>query len=96
MKPRFFSPLISGRSHWHTPGRDAIDSQLEARCDAAFAAYDGVDASQSAFTFTEIADDDSSDWASGARSLVCLAYEPSLSGPSGGAPVNYSIKGSNK
>jgi hypothetical protein len=77
------------------PGKGAIDSQSYARCDEAFAAYDGIDVSQSAFTDTAIVPD-SSDWASGDRSLECVAYEPSSSGPSGGAPVNYSIKGSKK
>jgi GH25 family lysozyme M1 (1,4-beta-N-acetylmuramidase) len=61
----------------------------------AFAAYDGIDASQSAFTYADIIPD-SSDWASGDRSLECVAFEPSSSGPSGGAPVDYSIKGSKK
>jgi hypothetical protein len=77
------------------PGEDAIDTQSDARCNTAFAAYDGTDNSQSAFTFDYIIPD-SSDWASGGRSLVCVAYEPSSSGPSGGTPVDYSIKDSNK
>ena len=77
------------------PGKDAIGSQSDARCGEAFAAYDGIDASQSAFSYADIIPD-SSDWASGDRSLACVAWEPSSSGPSGGAPVNYSIKGSKK
>lgn len=77
------------------PGKGAIGSQSDARCGEAFAAYDGIDASQSAFSYADIVPD-SSDWASGDRSLECVAFEPSSSGPSGGAPVNYSIKGSNK
>ena len=78
------------------PGKDAVDSQSDARCHAAFAAYDGTDWSQSAFTYDEIVPIDPSDWASGDRSLACVAYEPSPSGPSGGTPVDYSIKGSHK
>jgi hypothetical protein len=77
------------------PGKGAIDSRSDARCGEAFAAYDGIDESQSAFSYDEIIPD-SSGWASGDRSLECVAYEPSSSGPSGGAPVNYSIKGSKK
>jgi hypothetical protein len=77
------------------PGKAAIGSRADARCGEAFTAYDGIDVSQSAFTYDEIVLD-SSDWASGDRSLACVAYEPSPSGPSGGAPVNYSIKGSKK
>jgi Septum formation len=77
------------------PGKGAIDSRSDARCGEAFAAYDGIDASQSAFSYDAIIPD-SSDWASGDRSLACVAWEPSSSGPSGGAPVNYSLKGSKK
>jgi DNA-directed RNA polymerase subunit RPC12/RpoP len=77
------------------PGKAAIDSQADTRCGKAFTVYDGIDVSQSAFTYDEIVLD-SSDWASGERSLACVAYEPSPSGPSGAAPVNYSIKGSKK
>ena len=77
------------------PGKGAVDSQFDARCGEVFTAYDGIDASQSAFTYTGIVPD-SSGWASGDRSLVCVAYEPSPSGPSGGTPVDYSIKGSHK
>jgi hypothetical protein len=76
------------------PGGDAVNGRSDARCVTAFAAYDGVDYTVSAFSFTEIVPG-SSAWASGDRLLVCLAYEPS-SGPSGGTPVDYSIKGSNK
>jgi hypothetical protein len=76
------------------PGKGAIGSQSDKRCDAAFAAYDGIDESQSAFRYDEILPYDPSDWTSGDRSLACVAYEPSPSGPSGGTPVDYSIKGS--
>jgi Septum formation len=76
------------------PKDSTIDSQAEARCDTAFTAYDGADYSQSAFSYTEIVPD-SANWASGDRSMVCVAFEPDSSGPSGATPVNYSIKGSN-
>jgi hypothetical protein len=78
------------------PGKKTIDDQAHARCATAFTGYDGIAYTASAFTFDSIFDDDASDWASGDRSLDCVAYEPSSSGPSGGAPVDYSIKGSNK
>lgn len=78
------------------PGQKVIDNQSYARCEAAFASYDGTDYQTSIFTMLYIVDDDSSDWASGDRSLECIAYKPSSSGPSGGTPVDYSIKGSDK
>lgn len=85
------------------PGDSAVDSQSNAQCNAAFDAYDGVDdsantgssLSPSEFSYTEIVPDSYS-WSEGDRSLVCVAYEWSSSGPSGGTPVNYSIKGRHK
>ena len=77
------------------PGDTAVDDQARARCGTAFAAYDGVDDSVSAFTFDDIVPD-SSAWASGQRSVACVAFAPSSAGPSGGAPVDYSIKGSKR
>jgi hypothetical protein len=78
------------------PGKQAVDGQADARCEAAFAAYDGTDSTVSTFMYDSVFDDDSSDWSSGARSLECVAFAPMASGPSGGAPVDYSIKGSHK
>jgi hypothetical protein len=82
------------------PGKDAIDNQTWTRCNTTFTAYDGIDASfesndppSSAFTFAQIADDDSADWASGERRLVCVAYRPDFNVSSGVTPVDYSIKG---
>jgi len=77
------------------PGDSRVDQQADERCDAAFATYDGVTEVRSAFSLAQIAPD-SGAWASGDRSVQCIAYEPSSSGPSGGTPVDYSIKGSGK
>jgi hypothetical protein len=88
----FFAGNVWSQSQAY-PGEKAMDDQAHARCVAAFAAYDGMDYSLSAFTFDVVFDHD---WASGDRSLECVAYEPSPSGPSGGAPVDYSIKGAGK
>ena len=77
------------------PGDSAVSSQAAERCNAVFTAYDGIESGRSAFWITTIVPD-SSDWGSGDRSLECAAYKPSSSGPSGGTPVDYSIKGSKK
>ena len=87
----FFAGNIWPRSLDY-PGDSAVASQSDARCDIAFADYDGTDQSQSAFTYDDIAPY-SSDWPSGDRLLVCVAYKSTSQYP-GGAPVNYSIKGS--
>jgi hypothetical protein len=71
------------------PGDNAVDSQTDARCSAAFSTYDGIDSSESAFAFESIAPNRRWDWASGDRQLVCLAYQPS-------GWVDYSIKGSDR
>ena len=74
------------------PGDNKINSQAGARCDTAFRAYDGIDNSQSAFTY-DYDSPDSDSWANGDRELLCIAYESTQQYP-GGAPVNYSIKDS--
>ena len=75
------------------PGDNVVGNQAHTRCLTAFSAYDGTDNSGSSFTIDYIAPYGSDDWGSGDRWLVCLAYESTDQYP-GGAPVNYSIKGS--
>ena len=74
------------------PGDNNIVSQADARCDTAFRAYDGIDNSQSAFTYESDSPNDFS-WPNGDRGILCIAYESTQQYP-GGAPVNYSIKDS--
>ena len=86
------------------PGKSAVDNQAWTRCNTTFTRYDGIaaafegnDTPNSAFTFTDIANDDSSDWAAGARRLMCVAYKPNFADTASGAmPVAYSIKGTKK
>jgi hypothetical protein len=77
------------------PGDNAIGDLAYARCLPAFRAYDGIDPSISAFAVYTIAPMPADDWASGDRWLVCVAYESTAQNPEG-APVDYSIKGSQK
>jgi len=85
----FFSRNAWPQSLAAYPGDNAISDQGWARCLTAFRAYDGIDNSISEFTIDYIAPYGTSDWASGDRQVVCMAYRP-------GIPVTYSIKGSNK
>jgi hypothetical protein len=86
------------------PGKSTIDNETWSRCNTTFTKYDGIDASfegndppSSAFTFTDIADDDSAGWTSGEHRLVCVAYKPDFNNVTSGAtPVDYSIKGTKK
>jgi uncharacterized membrane protein YhaH (DUF805 family) len=71
------------------PGDNATNKQAEARCGRAFTAYDGISSDQSAFNYAWDLPDSTS-WLSGDRSVQCVAYDPN------GAPINYSIKGSNQ
>jgi hypothetical protein len=71
------------------PGDNKVNNQADARCTRAFTAYDGISPDQSAYDYVYLPPD-SSGWASGDRSLQCIAYEPS------GAPLYSSIKGSNQ
>lgn len=74
------------------PGDSKVLSQAEAHCDTAFRAYDGTYSSQSAFSY-DYSNPDSTTWSGGDRLVVCIAYESTDQYP-GGAPVDYSIKGS--
>ena len=85
-------PPATGMWAQEYPGDNKVDSQAVARCDTAFRTYDGIDKSQSAFTYDYDAPDSDS-WANGDRELLCIAYESTQQYP-GGAPVNFSIKGS--
>ena len=77
------------------PGENELGSQAYVRCAEAFLAYDGTYFWQTPLQIDSIMPGEP-DWASGGRSLECLAYEPSSSGPSGGTPVDYSIRGSGR
>lgn len=77
------------------PGDNTISEQADARCLTAFSTYDGIDNSGSAFTFDDIVPSGGDDWDSGDRWLVCVAYESTGQYPAG-APVDYSIKGSDR
>jgi hypothetical protein len=76
------------------PGDNKVESQADARCNTAFRTYDGIDNSQSAFTY-DYSSPDNVAWADGDRSLLCIAYEATQQ-YQGGAPVNYSIRGSRR
>lgn len=84
----FFAANIWPQSSAY-PGDKAIGNQADARCGRAFTAYVGIPPDQSAFTYSD-AIPDSTSWSSGDRSVQCIAYNPS------GAPMSYSIKGTNK
>jgi len=74
------------------PGDDGVQSQADAGCSSAFRAYDGVDLSQSEWSY-DYSFPDSGTWPQGDRSLICIAYE---SGTEAVTTVDYSIKGSKK
>jgi DivIVA domain-containing protein len=57
------------------PGKNAIDSRADDRCNTAFTTYDGTTSDNSAFTYDIVVPDVSDDWASGDRSIACVAYE---------------------
>jgi hypothetical protein len=72
------------------PGGRAIFDQADSRCILAFTAYDGKPPGISTFTYDDVAPSGGSDWASGDRRLVCVAYYLL------DLPVDYSIKGSHR
>ena len=74
------------------PGQGTVNKESYARCDAAFAAYDGVSTQQSLFTFDDIVPF-SDAWAAGSRSVACVAYEWISPGK---VSVDFSLKGSDR
>lgn len=68
------------------PGDNAIFNMEYQRCSTAFRAYDGVDDSASIFAYHSVGPTPASDWATGDREVVCMAYVP------GYLPL-HSIKG---
>ena len=89
----FFSGNAWPQSLAAYPGDKAISDQGWARCLTAFRTYDGIDNSTSAFTIDYIAPYGGDDWSSGDRWLVCMVFMPTSQHP-GGAPMDYSVKGS--
>jgi hypothetical protein len=92
----FFSGNAWPESLMAYPGVDAITNQSEEFCATAFIAYDKNDSSDLPFMFTTVSPLSGSDWGSGNRQLVCMAYVPDPSTPAGGLPVKFSIKGSDR
>jgi hypothetical protein len=72
------------------PGDSKVRNQAQARCDAAFLKYTGLDYASSVLGYDYVIPD-STTWPSGDRFMVCVAYKPASTG-SGAVPLNYSIK----
>ena len=68
------------------PGDSAVFKIADDRCSAAFTAYDGVAEFASRLGSDIEVPTTVSDWATGDREVVCVAYNP-------GPPLNHSIKG---
>jgi hypothetical protein len=64
------------------------------KCRAVFRSYIGIPYPQSIFAWRSISPD-RSEWVSGDRHLICVAYKPTKKYPAG-APLHASIRGSNK
>ena len=92
----FFSGNAWPESPAAYPGDHAISNQADDRCSLEFSVYDGNESWNSPLTFDTVVPGGASDWGSGNRLLVCVAYIPDPSTPAGGLPVKYSIKWSNR
>lgn len=90
----FFSGNAWSQSQAYA-GDNTVEYQADDRCTIAFIAYDGTTPDNSMFTYDYVEPVPADDWASGDRWLVCVAYDSTSQYP-GGAPVDYSIKGSNR
>lgn len=68
------------------PGDSAVSNTAQARCSAAFAAYVGIDISQSTLSYDYWTPTGGSNWDLGDRQVICVAYDP-------GVPLSASVKG---
>jgi hypothetical protein len=68
------------------PGDSTVFKIADDRCSAAFTAYDGVAETASRLGSDIEVPTTVSDWATGDREVVCVAYDP-------GPPLSHSIKG---
>jgi tetratricopeptide (TPR) repeat protein len=75
------------------PGTKAVNSESDTACSKAFGGYVNILLANSSFSIIEIVPEPSSSWASGDRTLVCLAYR-ATSGHPDGSPLYRSIEGS--
>jgi len=66
--------VLTGPSKW--PGDDVIDASADTKCRAAFATYVGVGYDDSRLEL-DFWTNDRDGWNDGARTLVCLVYDPS-------------------
>jgi len=82
--PRLWQPPSGGGRYlqWGPP----VPANLGFVAAVAFSAYARINNSESVFAVSLVAPYPGSDWATGDRRLVCLAYLP-------GEPVDYSIQG---
>jgi hypothetical protein len=83
----FFAGNDWPRSLKKYPGSNAVNSQAQNRCALAFIAYDGLPPAESIFNLDSIVPSPASDWASGDRWLVCVAYQQ-------GVTLSHSFEGS--
>ena len=89
----FYSATYWGAKQAY-PGTTAVSNQAIAKCRSVFTAYDGIAQSSSQYSDVDLYPE-SSDWATGDRSLQCIAYWATNADP-GGAPLYGSIQGSDK
>lgn len=73
------------------PGDTAITNEADATCNNAYTSYVGISDAHSIYTWDNVFPN-ATDWSSGMRELVCVAYEGTHSAP-GGALITGSIRG---
>jgi serine/threonine protein kinase len=77
------------------PGYQSLVNQGIAQCNDEQTAYTGITYSQSIYKYHDIGPYTATDWQSGSRGLVCVAYYPTTAHPHG-AVLTASIKGDHR
>jgi hypothetical protein len=75
-------------------GDTVITQEADAKCSEAYMAYVGVSDARSKYNWDNVFPD-AADWSHGDRELVCVAFHPTSSAPTG-TPISGSIKGSRR
>jgi hypothetical protein len=83
----YFAGNVWPESQANYPGDSAVSNLADTQCQKAFAAYDGIDISQSELQYHYWYPAGGDDWGQGDRQVVCVAYQPY-------SPMSISVKGS--
>lgn len=93
-QPHRAEVFFADNAYWkgQYPGDGLLAQEAQSQCNNEYFTYVGIAQPQSIYNWDDIFPS-ATDWNSGMRELVCVAYYPTANTP-GGALISGSIKGS--